>query len=376
MRIVAVLKPVSTRCNLRCVYCYHWGQKTHLATRGKTMTLGLAKSLIEQVLELNDGRAEFIWHGGEPLLAGPTFYEEVLKAQKQFGGDKPLANSLQTNGTLVNEYWASFFHRAGWKVGVSLDGPAEIHNTNRVTVSGEGSFDLTIRGIELLKEAGVGVGISAVVTRVSLGREAEIFELLLSLTNSFDFSPYIIGPDPDEAAQKIAISDSEFAEFECRMFDIWWAKDNPKIRIRSLSNVVKAALGQTPTVCALGGSCTNFIGVDSNGDVYPCGRFLGQKPLLLGNLNKQSLVEILKSDTYGWFAQHVNNLSVECRECKWFYACHGGCMYERYAGGRMFVDKTPLCETHKIIYEHVSNKVAVTKEALQIDGSLSREDTS
>lgn len=367
MVVTPVVKPVSTRCNLRCIYCYHWGQQKHLSVRGKRMEPDLLRSLIGQVFACSPRLARFIWHGGEPLLAGLPFFEEAVRIQKSLANGKPVVNSIQTNGTLINEQWASFFAREKWRVGVSLDGPREIHNANRVTATGKGSFEMTMQGISVLRGHGLEPGLGAVVTRASLGREEGIFEFFRNLGLNFDLSPYILGPDPTDKAKAVAITPQEFAGFVCKVFDFWWTLDNPNLKVRILGNGVQAALGRTPKLCSLSGNCDHFVGVDSNGDVYPCGRFLRRPEVLFGNLKESDLTEILEGDRYRGYTRKANSLSKGCEECPWFYACHGGCTYERYKEGGAFRSRTSLCSAYKAIYAHVTAKVKVTKAALELN---------
>lgn len=366
MQLRFIVKPVSIRCNLRCTYCYHGEQRRYVAEHKiPTMSMELVRKLTIQGAKLNKGRIKFFWHGGEPLLAGLDFYREVQRIQDETRGGRRIVNSLQTNGTLITREWADFFAENQWHLGVSLDGPREVHNTYRITATGKGSFDRVMRGITLLKEASVPLGLLAVVTRISLGKERELYEFFKSVSHTFDFSPYIVGPDSTYRSAQIAISPREWATFLRKVFDFWWHEDNPDIRVRTLRNAVQSALGRTPKICSYSGRCASYIAVDSNGDAYPCGRFVGHEEMRLGNLQESSLEEILCSEAYNWYIEKVRaEPDPKCRECKWFYACHGGCLYERYLGERQFRPRTSFCEAQKLILEHVSAKVRITRAAI------------
>ncbi len=184
-RITLIVKAIGAFCNLKCNYCFF--HETEQA-KPRIMQNEVLTKLIREYLE-HSPTNEFVWHGGEPLLAGIPFYQKALELQHQFAssGNK-IVNSLQTNLTLVNRQWARFFREADFRIGVSIDGPKHVHNMHRVNTGGEGSFEAAIRGFEILREEGINPGCISVITKKTLPFLIEILNFLyhdLSINFSF-----------------------------------------------------------------------------------------------------------------------------------------------------------------------------------------------
>ena len=180
----------------------------------------------------------------------------------------------------------------------------------------------------------------------------------------------MLGPSPTLEAREVGITAVEFAQFMCKVFDLWWKLGDPNIKVPAFSYAVQAVLGATPRVCMLAGSCSNYVGIDFDGKIYPCGRFIGQNDVLLGDLLKSTLQEVLDAEPYERYCRNIESVSPECENCKWFHACHGGCPYDRYLGGGEFAPRTNFCTAQKLFYKHVEPKVRTTKASLIRDGAI------
>lgn len=328
------------------------------------MTDAILEKIIFNFLSYKqNGKAIFIWHGGEPTLAGIDFYRNVISIQTEISNklNVPLPiNRIQTNGVLIDEDWAIFLKENRFGVGVSIDGPKEVHDAQRKYLSGKGSFDDVIRGIEILKKYKVPTAAGAVVTRISLENPIRIFTFLSSYFSCFDFSP-LFSPSLSYDYDQPVITPEEFASFTIQLFDYWWKLDNPKIRVEMFMNYIEAALGYTPRRCSMSNGCHKFLSVDGDGSVYPCGRFAGLPEFLVGNITNNNFYEIQNSYCYKNYLNQAVFATSECQKCKWYFACHNGCTASRYVGNMKFVKKTPFCNSNWVIFNHVEKRLLDSK---------------
>lgn len=182
----AMVKPVGAKCNLDCHYCYYLDKSEIYEDHMPMMSLELLEEFVAQYIEGNDvPEVTFCWHGGEPLLAGLDFYERAMEYQDKYKGDKKILNTLQTNGILVDEKWCEFFAKHQFLIGLSIDGPKDIHDANRVNKGGKPSFDRVMKSVELMKKHGVEFNTLSVVSKYSEGRGAEIYEFMKSIGSHY-----------------------------------------------------------------------------------------------------------------------------------------------------------------------------------------------
>lgn len=364
--LTLVIKPVSSACNLRCDYCYNADRSLLTRESSGTMPHDVLVATIERLLEIEQKKTVFLWHGGEPLLAGLRFFEEAIAAQREvlvrLGLQRDVRNRIQTNATLIGAVWAEWGKRERIGFGVSLDGPSDVHNRYRKTRDGRGSFELTMKGIVALEAVGVKVGFGAVVSKASLTDPAAVFRFFAEQFKQFEFSPCVECALLDPEASEFAVTPEEYASFYKATFDLWWERDDPSLKIRCFENTVVAVLGKTPELCSMAGTCKSFLCVDADGGVYPCGRFGGLRELRLGSILDRTFPEILEGRVAKGYYDVALSYPKECVLCKWFYACHNGCAYRRYRGNGLFVEKDPLCEATKEIFEHVSHRVNETQQ--------------
>jgi uncharacterized protein len=235
-RSLIVITKVISACNFACRYCdadIYSNQRISIDT---------VSNIIKKALDYAD-YVEFVWHGGEPLLMGVHFYKEVVELQKKFKHENQvIMNSIATNGTLISQEWVDFFKANDFHVGVSLDGPPEVHNANRVFRNGQGSFEQVMRGIRLLKENGVKFGVLAVITKETVRLGAKRFLDFFIKNGIFN-----IGILPQRPALNIGRTDAlpryEFEKFAIELFDYWYSLDDPRIEIRELNAVLDRIFG-------------------------------------------------------------------------------------------------------------------------------------
>jgi uncharacterized protein len=321
---------------------------------------------IDEVATLELDRVEFSWHGGEPLLAGQAFYKEALELQqRRMPTATKVKNSLQTNGTLITDDWVDFIVDYKFGVGVSIDGPEDIHNANRpFRVSRLGSFGSVMRGILALQAKGYDVHVIPVVTSATVHKAAQIFDFFVSNgMHHFAFTPCFPkcppGELPSHDLTNCTVTAEDFGGFMIDIYDIWMRLDDPNISIRFLREITKMLLGGRPSLCVFRKSqlCYRFLTIDSNGDIYPCDSYMAED-FLLGNIRHDTLKEVLTSSRYERFRENVIKVSDDCKSCAIYAICGGGCSLYRYFETRDFRNRSYYCQSMKMLVDHIANQLS------------------
>lgn len=355
---ISLIMKATSNCTLACSYCQYMSDRT-----GDNSNLVMSREIlhksISQLMSLASKNVTFIWHGGEPLLAGKDFFEEAICVQRQYQkGNEKIVNNIQTNATLLNQEWVEFLQRNNFNISVSLDGPNEIHNMHRLYPSGNKSFTSVMQGIRLLIDKNLKFGLLAVLTKDSIKEASQIYNFFVTNgVKSFDFLPCIEVNKYTGEMIGSSITSSEFADFMIQVFDLWIEDDNPDIRIRYLDNILTGLLGGKPTLCKFAGTCSNFLTIDCNGDIYPCDNFVGYGELKFGNILDDNLHNILESGKYKDFSANTKTIKPECLNCEWYQICHGGCPYYSYMRGQNFSRENYFCEARKSIFKYVEKRV-------------------
>ncbi len=366
MWVFPIIKCTDVACNLKCDYCfYRYMDQTVKPT--SIMSEEVLERVVAELIDTNRTNCTFLWHGGEPLLAGIDFFRRAVELQREYNRcGTAVVNNIQTNGTLIDEEFVEFCKEHKFKVGISLDGPEYIHNHHRKNVGGRGSFDAVTRGVRLCQERKVPVSVVAVVTAYSAKFPDEIYRFFLaSDVKSFIFNP-AFEPDQEGRLCDFSVHDRDFADFMERILELWLEDDDPEINIRQLTEPLQGMLGGELSACIYSGQCSRFLDIYPNGDVKPCHSFLGES-VRLGNILEQPLSEIVASENYQEFSQHVQRLPQECLECRWFSICHGGCTDHRNlkVGGRYY-EKYVYCGSRKRVFGLLEERLAELGEPLKI----------
>ena len=331
-----IIKVAST-CNLQCSYCSADDYMNH--QRDSIMTREVLRRTIEELGRVRD-RGTFLWHGGEALLAGRSFFEEIVTIQRELGL-KRYKNAVQTNGILMSDDWAEFLKDEQFQVGISIDGPEAMHNELRVFRNGAGSYKQVMRAVKLLEDHQRSFGVLVVITRQSVMHGEKIFDFLIEHSiKSFDFKPCYGDPRYD-------VSLIEFAQMLCRVFDRLVALDDPDIHIRTLEGFIKNLLGGNSGLCSQTGNCTNLITIDHDGEVYPCDRFIEPR-FRFGNIMETPLDELWQdSEGANRFRELVAEQRIKCASCSYAPVCKSGCTQE--------IEYWPdeYCEHRAIVIDHI-----------------------
>jgi uncharacterized protein len=345
------------------------------------MSYELLEEYIRQYIEMNTAPVvTFIWHGGEPLLAGMDYYKKALELQKKYAGEKKIENSLQTNGLLVNEEWCNFFRDNNFLIGISIDGPEDIHDAYRRTRGNQPSFKKVMNAIELMSRQKVEYNTLSVVNNLSEGRGVEAYRFLKSIGSHFmqllpaveyavtsENGREVIVPPNTEGAKitNWSVSPKGFGQFLCSIFDEWVISDVGEYFVQLFDATLAQWVGVPPGLCSLSETCGDALAVEHNGDVYSCDHFVYSQ-YKLGNIMEVDLLTMLKSkEQFKFGLDKRNNLPRECLRCQYYFACRGECPKHRFDVSKNGEkNMNVLCEGYKMFFNYVEPYMKYMAELL------------
>ena len=347
------IKPIGSLCNLGCRYCYYL-DKEHLYPEGEAFQMqgNLLEEYIAQHIEASpDQIITFSWHGGEPTLLGLEYFRRIVELQRRHQPpNKRIINGIQTNGTLLDDDWCRFFAKEGFAVGLSLDGPREMHDQFRVTKDHRPTFEQTMRGYGLLQEHGVYTDILCVVNAYNVKHPLAVYRFLKQINVRYITFLPCVDPQP---GSDLSVSSEAWGQFLCTVFDEWVAKDIGEVKVQIFEETLRTAFNQEHSLCIFRPTCGDIPVLEHNGDLYSCDHFVDLEHLV-GNLKEDSLVELLGSPEQRAFGDaKLSTLPRYCRDCEVREMCNGECPKNR------FID-TPdgepglnyLCSGYKRFFTH------------------------
>ena len=350
-----LIKPAGPDCNLSCGYCFYL-PKAELfpASKRHRMDEKVLEETMRQGLEQCAGGLSLSWQGGEPSLMGQEFYKKAVKFQKQYGKGKSVSNAFQTNGVLMNSKWSKFFGKYNFLVGLSLDGPENIHDHYRQFNSGKGSWKKVTQGAKALLKEGVPVNALSCLTDHSVNFPKEIYQFHKSMGFRYmQFIPVVERGAEGEKLAPFSVTGEQYGEFMCRIFDLWLADfsgGRPTTSVRLFESLFFSLLGRPNPQCTFRQDCGEYLVVEHNGDVYPCDFFVDTK-WRLGNVMEDSLVELLNSERQAAFRAMKRELPEKCKDCQFLRHCHGGCPKDR-AFGEEAPSLNTFCAAYTRFFEY------------------------
>jgi uncharacterized protein len=360
-----LIKPASAVCNLDCEYCFYLDRAAdpYADLAERTMSVDMLERLVDGYLFYSWPNSAFAFQGGEPTLAGLRFFETLIGFQKRYGRDgQMVSNSIQTNGILLDKDWCELFRSYSFLIGLSLDGPEEIHDRYRYNKAGHPTAAKVIESVALLQAEKIEFNILCVVSKANVSRAGEVFRFFRKLGISYlQFIP-LAEFHPDGSPLPFTISAAEYGQFLCEIFDLWWP-ERQHIGVRFFENIAEALAGRKPGTCTMHESCDSYAVVEYNGDVYPCDFFV-EKPWKLGNIEMDSWAEIARRQRRAGFAAKKSVPHAECSVCEYQNICHGGCPKLRHGPNHRFEDLDYFCGSYKQIF--AKTVPPLTKEVRRI----------
>ncbi|MFH1401133.1 MAG: radical SAM protein [Nanoarchaeota archaeon] len=349
--MVAIVKPTNS-CNLACTYCY----TSPTAHRG-FMTTETMRNIVTKVTRFNGRNREshFVWHGGEPTLAGQGFYEDVIAAERKLLDEGyHIVNNMMTNATNLTTDFARFLLKNGFALATSIDGTAFYHNQTRHTPAGEGTFDQVLKTVKLLQEAGQRIGAIVVLNGMNLDGLDETYEFYRDQNIEMKINAVFRAGSARGNWDRISLTPRQYGEALNHIFDRWIIDERATIEVEPVINMMRMLLVDRPEECVHEQACQEyFMSVDPLGNVYPCGRFDGIARFRYGNVNTQQIEDILRSPIRDELLHRSEGLN-GCNECDYGHICYGGCMENAFNDDDV-MKKDPYCATYKMVFGHISD---------------------
>jgi uncharacterized protein len=343
-----MIKPTGSLCNLACKYCFYSDKKSlYPDARLSKMSDAVSESFIKQYIESqNTSKITFSWQGGEPTLLGVDFFRRIVELQQRYAFGKQIANTFQTNGTLLNAEWCNFLSKSRFLVGISIDGDSAVHDVYRRDKSGKPSFSKVLRAIKLLREYDVEFNTLTVVSSSNEKHPLEVYNFLKENGSHFmQFIPAVERSTPDGFAQPpdlrtmkdadapvhpASVHAETWGTFLCTIFDEWIKKDVGRFFIQYFDTMLGIWMGQPSSLCVFAPTCGRALALEYNGDLYSCDHFV-YPDFKLGNITEtpmEDLIDAGQQESFG--SAKGSSLPRQCRECEYLFACNGGCPKYRF----------------------------------------------
>ena len=387
-RYHAMVKPGGSTCNLDCAYCYYLHKEQLLEQKSPRMDDDTLEEYIRQYISSQDGEEIiFSWQGGEPTLLGLGFFEKIVRLQAKYKpAEQRIENDLQTNGTLLNDEWCRFLNKHGFLVGLSIDGPRDMHDAYRVTKGGEPTFDAVFGAVKLLRRHQVKFNALCVVNRLNaqhpletyrfLSREVrpdriqfigcvepKVYEQCAPQQWDADSLPMLGSVrarpgTPDSIVTDWTVDPDDWGAFLSTIFDEWHERDIGRVFVDQFENAVAMWMGLDAQMCVFGEICGKGVAVEHNGDVFSCDHYVYPE-YRLGNIHDGAISDMVFSSRQAAFGfAKRDTLPAWCRECDVRFACNGECPRNRLLKSP---DGEPgvnfLCTGYKRFFTHIDNRM-------------------
>ncbi|EPE9057918.1 anaerobic sulfatase maturase [Klebsiella aerogenes] len=359
-RFHVMAKPTGSACNIDCSYCFYL-HKEHLLQQEKRRNMSdeTLENFIRQYIDGQDGeQVVFSWQGGEPTLMGLEFFHKVVKFQQQY--KKPgqrIENDLQTNGILINDAWAEFLKANHFLVGLSIDGPRELHDRYRITRSGKPTFDKVMAGVDALKRHGVPFNALVTVNRTNARFPLEVYRFVTRELGAtyVQFNPCVEPVDFTQTAPHFWRDDSiptvgsrrarpgdldaivtdwsvdpdDWGRFLIATFEEWVNNDLGRVQVNLFETAVAQMMGLPAQICTTAEFCGKGLAVEKNGDVFSCDHYVYPE-YQIGNIADNSLARMAFSERQQAFGMgKCDTLPQQCKQCPYLKLCHGECPKNR-----------------------------------------------
>jgi uncharacterized protein len=389
-------KPTGAVCNLDCAYCFFLSKEMLYPGSRFRMAEDLLETYLRQLIEAH-ARAPLVtvaWQGGEPTLMGIEFFRRAVQLVERFRlPGQEVEHTIQTNGTLLDPEWATFFAEHGFLVGLSIDGPRELHDVYRVNKGGRGSFDAVMAGLGHLREAGVEWNALTTIHAANAGRGGEVYRFLRDECGArfIQFIPII--ERVSEAAEdgtvpwtswrnrQLYVQDGEhvtgrsvtaeqYGRFLIDVFEEWVRRDVGEVYVQMFDVALANWVGEPPSLCIHSETCGLALALEHTGDLYSCDHFVEPRHKL-GNIRETRMLELVSSQQQRQFGlDKRETLPQYCLDCDVRFACHGGCPKDRFISAP---EGEPglnyLCAGYKTFFHHVDRPMRFMAEQLRVGGA-------
>ena len=352
------VKPFGALCNIRCQYCYYLDKKALYPAEGSFVMNDdiLERYIIQHIEASTEETIFFSWHGGEPLMAGIDFFRKIVALQKKHKPDRrSIINGVQTNGTLIDWNWASFLAEEKFVVGISIDGPGDLHNRFRTAPDGRSSLPRVLRGYEILQACKIKSEILCVVNSYNVKFPLVVYNFFKELGAKYiTFLPLVERRQGNKSGvSRASVPPLEFGRFLVSVFNEWIERDIGETKIQVFEEAARTAFNQEHTLCIFKENCGGVPVVEHNGDFYSCDHFVNRDNLI-GNILDGSVAGFLDSERQKAFGRAKSlTLPRHCVKCEVKAMCNGECPKNRFI---ITSDGEPglnyLCSGYKTFFNH------------------------
>lgn len=349
-------KPASSRCNIDCRYCFYLEKPQQPLMDDATL-----EAFIRQHIAAQPGNTvEFAWQGGEPTLAGLPFYQRAVKLQQRYASGKTIHNSLQTNGILLSDGWCRFLQENHWLVGISVDGPADLHDAHRVTRNGKPTHHRVTAAIERLRAHHIEFNVLVVVNRKNSAEPARLYRYLKTLGTPFlQFIP-LVEHDQNGVISKESVSEEGFGQFLNNVFALWVKEDIGKVFVQIFDSTLAVWSGYPSQMCTFSATCGHALALESTGDVYQCDHYVYPE-YKLGNLHQTSIAVLNESQAAVRFGENKQRLlPMDCQACPVLKLCQGDCPKHRHQGAKSY-----LCKSYYAFFTYTAPYMQMMRDLLR-----------
>ncbi len=362
-------KPSGAVCNLDCKYCFFLTKERLYPGSPFRMADDVLETYIRQLIEAHrTPEVTISWQGGEPTLMGIDFFKRAIELQEKH--KKPgmtVHNTMQTNGVLINDDWGAFLHEHKFLIGLSVDGPRELHDAYRVDKGGHGTFERVMRGLRALKKHQVDFNILTTVHAANADHPLDVYRFFRDEVGT-DFIQLIPVVERDnqtgfQEGTKVtdrSVTAEQWGRFLIAVFDEWVRRDVGRVYVQMFDVALGNWSGAPPTLCVFSPTCGNALALEHNGDLYACDHYV-EPNYLLGNIKDRPMVDLVASPSQRRFGRDkLDTLPGYCRACAVRFACHGGCPKNRFIatpGGEPGLNY--LCAGYKAFFTHVDRPMRI-----------------
>ncbi|HXG52631.1 MAG TPA: anaerobic sulfatase maturase [candidate division Zixibacteria bacterium] len=329
-----MVKTVGAICNLDCDYCYYL-KKEDLYPKGTSFRLSdetLERYIAQHIRATPKEIVSFSWHGGEPTLLGVDFFRKAVALQKKYlSPGKQLVNGIQTNGTLIDEEWCRFLAAENFYVGLSLDGPRDLHDRYRLTKGRKPTHRAVVQAFQLLRQHEIHVDLLCVVHEANVRHPIAVYRFLKEIGGQYlQFLPLVEKTaDPMAPVHPRSVPADAYGDFLCAVFDEWVRNDIGRVFIQLFDEAVRPFLGMEHALCIFRETCGDVPVVEHNGDFYSCDHYV-EPAHKIGNIYERTLAELIEDPAQREFGRRKwTALPRYCRECEVRDMCNGGCPKDR-----------------------------------------------
>lgn len=376
-------KPAGAICNLDCTYCFYLEkEKLYKPRSAPRMSEEVLETYVRQMIDSHPtGEVGFAWQGGEPTLMGLDFFRRAVELQESLGAGREISNALQTNGVLLDPEWFEFLAEKRFLVGLSIDGPAEIHDAYRVDKGGKPTFHRVMKAVEGLKQHGVDFNTLTVVHRQNAEQPLQVYRFLKEIGSTFhQYIPLVerfsqlptaeglvrrVGREGDLVGERSVLPE-QWGQFLCTIFDEWVTQDVGRTFVQLFEVALQSYAGVPQGLCLFRPTCGEAVALEHNGDLYSCDHYVFPE-YKLGDIMDTPIDTLVGSPAQRRFGEYkMTSLPAYCRRCDVRAACNGECPKNRFL-------ETPdgepglnyLCRGYKKFFRHIRPEMQFLIECFQ-----------